>query len=269
MRTKAIFLVLGVLMLSFLPAYVAGVSTPDRAAAETAERSALVKQSENPAIPAAAPAGVSSHAALIRNLWGASTGETVDLDLHQASKAVGWSWSREHPVPRPGVDYVQPIYPNARIVLKSPVTVGEIQSFNLVAGFDYTQPPTGIYNLAYDIFLREKGMARDNRKSEIMVWLDWTQTQPPRSLKGCCSDGSNNYQRYSWTKPNSFDYHSFLLALPPGTAPRPVNLKALIDLVEPEKDWYISEVELGTEVWSGSGTVELTTYYLELNGSRL
>ena len=64
-------------------------------------------------------------------------------------------------------------------------------------------------------------------------------------------------------------FRSFHLNVPPATAPYQVNLKALIDQVKPDKDWYISEVELGTEVWNGAGAVELTGFYLELNGERL
>jgi hypothetical protein len=260
MRKKVIFLSLIVFMLSFLPTYMSGVSTPDIAVAANAGLSVLPTQSEK-------PASLSPRATPIRNLWGAANGENVDLALHHSDNVVSWSWSRQHPVRRPGISYIQPIYPNARIVLKSPVAVSDVQSFNLVADFNYTQQPTGSYNLAYDVFLREPG--EKTRKAEIMVWLDWTKTQPTSSLKGFYFDGDNTYRQYSWMKADGFAYHSFLLTLSPGTTPGPVNLKALIDHVQPEKNWYISEVELGTEVWDGSGAVELTTYYLELNGARL
>ena len=260
MRKKVVLLSFIVFMLSFLPTYVSGVEAPDTAAAAAAERQAVPAETES-------PAGVSPQATPIRNLWGASAGETVDLTLRHSGKVVSWSWSRPHPVPRPGIAYVQPIYPNARITLKSPVTVGEIQSFDLVADFEYSQHPTGAYNLAYDVFLREPGAK--NPKAEIMVWLDWTQGQPPLSLKGSCSDGYNTYEKYWWTTANGCAYRSFLLAFPPAANPFTVNLKALIDLIQPEKSWYISEVELGTEVWNGSGAVDLTTYYLQLNGARL
>jgi hypothetical protein len=267
MRTKVIFLVIIVLLLSFLPTYVSGFETPYKAAAETAEVSTLPDQSENPAIPEVQPAGISPRATPIRNLWGASTGEKVDLTLQRSDNGVSWSWSRQHPLLRPGMAYVQPIYPNARVVLKSPVAIADIQSFQLFADFDYTQQPTGAYNLAYDVFLREKGAQAP--KAEIMVWLDGTQAQPSRYLKGSCSDGYNNYNKYWWEKADGCAYRSFLLTLPPAMTSGPVDLKALIDLIEPDKTWYISEVELGTEVWNGSGAVDLTTYYLELNGDRL
>ncbi|OGO31808.1 MAG: hypothetical protein A2Z29_08390 [Chloroflexi bacterium RBG_16_56_11] len=205
----------------------------------------------------------------VRNLWGAPKNESVGLTLTQSDKVVGWSWTREWPLQRPGVNYIQPIYPNARITLSPPVTVNDIEAFQLFAEYNYTRQPEGSYNLAYDVFLREKGPAKDNRKAEIMVWFDWTLEQSAKTFKGTCSDGVNTYKHYSWTRANSFDYHSFLLELPPGKVPGPVNLKALIDIVQPDIKWYISEVELGNEVWSGSGAIELTTYYLELNGTRM
>jgi hypothetical protein len=260
MRKKVIFLSVIVFMLSFLPTYISGVSTPDIAAAENTRTSVSPAQEEN-------MAGISRYATPVRNLWGAATGEKVDVTLHHSDNVVSWNWSRQHPVPRPGINYVQPIYPSARIVLKSPVTVSAIQSFNLVTDFKYTQQPTGAYNLAYDVFLREPGAA--TRKAEIMVWLDWSQNQPSRYLKGSYSDGDNTYRQYSWTKSDGNAYYSFLLTPSPGMTSRPINLKALIDHIQPEKNWYISEVELGTEVWNGAGAVELTTYYVELNGVRL
>ncbi|OGO20525.1 MAG: hypothetical protein A2144_10785 [Chloroflexi bacterium RBG_16_50_9] len=260
MKTKVIVLGVIVFMLSFLPAYVSGISTPDTAAASATETTPMLTRNEE-------PAGVSPLAVPIRNLWGAPKGEVVDLTISRSGKVVSWSWSRQHPVTRPGVAYIQPIYPNARITLKSPITVGEIESFFLAADFLYTRPTTGSYSLAYDVSLREKGSK--DPKVEIMVWLDWTQKQPPLSLKGFCSDGENIYSKYWWEKADGTAYRSFLLTLPQGVAIRPVNLKALIDLIEPDEDWYISEVELGTEVWSGSGAVELNAYYLELNGVRL
>jgi hypothetical protein len=213
--------------------------------------------------------GVSERAVPIHNLWGAPKNENVRVDLSKTETAISWSWSRENPIKRTGVNYIQPIYPSARITLKTPVTVGGIRSFNLYADYAYTQKPAGKYNLAFDIFLREKGTTKDNRVSEIMVWLDWTQGQLLSSYKGTLSDGNHTYKNYSWTKEGSFDYHSFLLEPMGSLSAQPVNLKVLIDLIKADKDWYISEVELGTEVWNGTGAVELRSFYLELNGEEL
>ncbi|MGD0793983.1 MAG: hypothetical protein ABR958_00115 [Dehalococcoidales bacterium] len=218
---------------------------------------------------AAVLASVSPLAVTVRNLWGAPKGEAVDATLYRSDSALGWNWSRLNPLKQRGLTYVQPIYPSARIVLKTPAAVGAIQSFNLFAEYDYKQKPTGSYNLAFDVFLREKGTATDNRKSEIMVWLDWTLPQPASSYKGVVSDGSNTFDDYSWTKSNGFDYHSFLVKPKSSSTARAINLKALIERIKPDKDWYISEVELGTEVWNGAGAVELTSFYLELNGETL
>ena len=267
MRKKFIFSILIVLILSLGLTYIFGVRAQNVIHAENVVNPESIKPSEGSTMPEVEPTAVSADAIPIRNLWGASAQEKVDLTLSHSDNVVSWSWNRQHPVPQPGINYVQPIYPNARIVLKSPVTVGDIQSFNLVADFHYTQPPTGDYNLAYDIFLKEEGAKTP--KAEIMVCLDRTKTQPQTSFKGFYSDGDNTYSKYYWTREDSCSFRSFRLSLPPTTTPYQVNLKSLIDLINPEKTWYISEVELGTEVWSGSGAVELTTYYLELNGTRL
>lgn len=208
------------------------------------------------------PSGISPLATTVRNLWGASANEKVDLNIYRSDKAIGWSWSRQNPLLRPGIAYVQPIYPNARISLKPSVAVKDISSFYLISDFHYTQPPTGKYNMAYDVFLREQGT--NIPKVEIMVWLDWTQTQPQPYMEGLCSDGYNVYRKYWWTRADGYLYRSFLLVPSLNANTHTVNLKALIDLIEPEESWHISEVELGTEVWDGSGAVELTTYYLKL-----
>ena len=260
MRKKVIILSIVVFMLSFLPAYISGISTPDTAAGGNAGHTISPARNNDPAL-------ISPSAKPIRNLWGAASGERVELALHHSDNAVSWKWSRQKPAHRRGIDYVQPIYPNARINLKSQVAVGDIQSFNLFADFHYIQPPTGGYNLAYDVFLREPGTKAE--KAEIMVVLDRTQPHPTPPLEGSYSDGYSTYKLYSGTRTDGCAFRSFQMQLPPTTTPYQVNLKALIDLVNPEKTWYISEVELGTEVWNGSGAMELTTYYLELNGARL
>jgi hypothetical protein len=215
---------------------------------------------------AAVVTGVSPLAVPIHNLWGAPKNEAVEVTLSRTDSAISWSWSRENPQKRPGVSYIQPIYPNARITLKTPVSVGDIQSFNLYADFSYFQKLTGKYNLAFDVFLREKGTSA--RKAEIMVWLDETLAQPASSFQGTFSDGTNQYKKYWWTCADGAAYRSFLLE---GSAAggREIDLKALVDLIKADKDWYISEVELGTEVWSGSGAAQLNTYYIEVNGEKL
>jgi hypothetical protein len=216
---------------------------------------------------AAVLAGVSPLAITMRNLWGAPKGETVDVTLYRSDSALGWNWSRENPLPYTGVNYVEPIYPNAQIALTTPVTIGKIKSLNLFSDFHYNQTPTGNYSLVYDVFLREPGTKA--HKMELMVVLDRTQPQGEATFKGIYSDGNNTYKLYSWMTADGCAFRSFHLNVPPATAPYQVNLKALIDQVKPDKDWYISEVELGTEVWNGAGAVELTGFYLELNGERL
>jgi hypothetical protein len=247
-----------VFVLAFIPLYLSGISTPDTAAARTDALSPTPSSSE-------VSSGISSHANLIRNLWGAPKDENVALTLTRSENALSWSWKRENPVRRPGVDYIQPIYPNARIVLDSPVNVGDIDSFKLFADYDFVEKPTGSYNVAFDIFLREPGTMAI--RAEIMVWLNGTQKQPALSLKGSCSDGTNTYKKYWWTTSAGWAYRSFLLSKPIISVIHSVNLKALINLIEADDDWYISEVELGTEVWSGSGAIDFDTFYLRLNGN--
>ena len=209
--------------------------------------------------------GVSPLAAPIRNLWGAPKSEKIDLAFSRTGDSISWTWNRETPNKQPGLDYIQPIYPNARLTLKNPLTVNDIESFNLYSDFTFTSKPAGRYNLAFDIFFREKGTGTP--RLEIMVWLDENSAQPSSKYLGKCTDGINTYKKYWWTRTgDGLEYRSFLLDNPGGVLRQPVNLKALIDLVKPDIDWYVSEVELGTEIWDGSGTIEVKTFQIEING---
>ena len=286
MRKKGFYFLLTVLALSLITCALT-VLTPHIAAAETAITSSIAAPDDNQAVRETKPIEtlstttqnknqvtsavkvnpVSEQAILRQNNWGASSNkETVKIILSQSKTSLDWNWNRQDPLPYKGVSYIQPIYPNAGIYLKSPVTVGDIQSFNLFTDFNYTQPPNGSYNLSYDIFLRDKETKVP--KVEIMIWFDWTRPQPSSSFKGSCSDGNNIYKKYWWTMADGCAYRSFLLDSTTGIAPNITNLKALIDEIQPDNDLYIDEISLGTEVWSGSGEVELTTYYFELNGIR-
>ncbi len=260
MKKGVILLSLFVFVVSFLPAYLSGISTPDIARAGTDGLPA--DSSSNEYIPAISP-----QANLIRNLWGAPKDERVDLVFSRSENTVGWSWKRDNPVRRPGMDYILPIYPNARITLDSPVTVGDIESFKLFAGYNYVEKPSGMYNVALDIFLRIPGT--NKVKAEIMVALYTTDKPPLRYLKGIRTDNINIYRYYSWIKSDGSTFHSFLLSNPSDQMLLQLDFKSLISLVKAEKTYNIYEVELGTEVWSGSGALELTTYYLELNNTRL
>ena len=208
--------------------------------------------------------GVSPLATPIHNLWGAPKNEKVDLTLAKTDNSVSWTWSRPDPVKKPGISYVQPIYPSARITLKTPVEVSEIKSFNLFADYNYTQKPAGSYNLAFDIFLREKGKSGDNRKSEIMIWLAASKECPARK------DGEYNINGSAYSLCVNTDwnpgvtYMAFVLEGESIPQRLPIHefIKIAIQKGYVDPDAYLAAVELGPEIWWGEGEASLRDYRL-------
>ncbi|MFH1681827.1 MAG: hypothetical protein ABIH26_14450 [Candidatus Eisenbacteria bacterium] len=145
-----------------------------------------------------------------------------------------------------------------------PVRVGDIRW--LTVKHDVVLSADGIYNLAYDLWLTEDDTPTGNEIThEIMIWLDGN-TPPglPRQrevrfggvtygfYRGVCEDGA-----------------PFLLFV--ADEPRPkgwVNLAGFLrflaanDLVP--LDVYLASIELGTEMWYGSGSAAVRKFKVSL-----
>ena len=219
---------------------------------------------------------------LINNLWGAPPEEILSCEVYLTeNKTYGWHWDRPDPLTKPGINGCQPLYPNVRtggcpwepsIVAEFPVKLSEVKTLQLDVEYSYSESPTGIYNLAYDMFLSDTNQASSDPKpeAEIMIWLQHTLQQPADAYIGDVSDGINTYGYYSFTMQNGRLYYAFLLKeQTPLKGQLTVDVKKLMDYLELDPNWYLHGVEFGNEVINGSGKIEISKNDVNLNGHEL
>jgi hypothetical protein len=141
---------------------------------------------------------------------------------------------------------------------------------SLEISYNYPTKPSGQYDLAYDIFFTEsdKAEANPDRKAEVMIWIDGTAKEPPSCYKGDFSDGINTYSLYSWTMSDGRLYYAFLMKDPKQSqVDLKVDARKLLDNLKLNPDWYVHGIELGNEIWSGSGQIDISSLNINLNGS--
>ena len=218
---------------------------------------------------------------LINNTWGAPPEDTLQSSIFEDEDgSIGWYWNRPTPRPRPGHGSVEPIYPCLRIggspleTSKSPLFPfrwSDCDSLKLELTYEYTQPPIGSYDLAYDIFFTNASLPGQNvlRKAEVMIWINATQKQPPSSYKGDFSDGANTYTLYSRMLSDGQLYGAFIMKEGDQSGHHTVNAKALMDNLALESEWYVPGIDLGNEVWVGSGRIEVKQIAAVVNGKHV
>ncbi len=220
------------------------------------------------------------HFKLVNNVWGAPPDEVLSSGVYlQPNGSFGWYWDRQAPKPRPGDARVMPIYPCVRIggspweasrAAFRPFKIGELKTLRLDVSFSHPDVPTGSHNLAYDLFLLDSDQpsAKPTIKAEVMIWILATAKQPADRYKGDFSDGHNTYALYNWVMRDGRQYYSFVMKPASGYQARHlVDAKRLLDSVPLQPDWWVHGIELGTEVTSGTGRVEINHLVVSLNGT--
>ncbi|MBI2859446.1 MAG: hypothetical protein HYX90_10245 [Chloroflexi bacterium] len=219
---------------------------------------------------------------LVNNQWGAPANEKLASAVYlEQGRRFGWFWNRQDPMTKQGNVFVQPIYPSVRIggnhieqskLASFPVKLSAVQSLISLVDYRYSEDPSGVFNLSYDLFLLDKATSGPNakRKAEIMIWLHGTIGQPPQTYKGDFSDGHNTYELYSFVMSDGRLYSAFVMKNQPQfPSQHKVDIKRLMEKLDLDPNWYIPGIELGNEIVSGSGKIEISRLSLSLNGSDL
>lgn len=217
---------------------------------------------------------------LYNNVWGATAKEIENKILksyiyYKSNGKFGWEWNR--PDPRPYHEfYVPPIFPEAVIgaIPTSeeystdifPIKYKDVKSWDSEIKFQYIKKPTDKYNLAYDIYW----MDGSTKKFNVMIWI---QGQADGYSIGEATDGINTYSYY-YKSPGSgvetWYWHGFVLKNQANVTSHKVNIKKLLDNAFKEGtingDWEVHGIELGSEVWRGSGRIEIDKYIMTING---
>lgn len=216
---------------------------------------------------------------LYSNLWGITDKEKNDKTLesyiyYKSDGSFGWEWNR--PDPRPNKNtYIAPIYLEAIVGAITgesyysdyfPIEYGDIN--NWIADVEYRtiKSPNGRNNLAFDLYWLDPDDLY-NKKFNIMIWL---QGHHDEQSIGIVSDGINEYIHYKRDAGAGqyWEVHVFELKNQ-NLSHNKVDIKKLLDNAFPSgilhDEWIISGMELGSEVWRGSGRIEIEKYIVNLN----
>lgn len=215
---------------------------------------------------------------LLNNVWGAPYYERQSENLnsyiyYNSEGTYGWEWNRWNPI---NVDsYVRPIYPEVMLDSDSgylPKKLNDVSSISAELQYSYVKPPTGSYNFAYDIWLTYGGA----REAEVMIWIDCSTTADcaPGTYAGDVNDGNNTYSVY-YRNPRSSTSWSVYAFILNNRTPVPlyhkVDIKALLNSLSTRlnDEWIISSVELGNEIWEGSGRIEISEWLININNATI
>lgn len=216
------------------------------------------------------------------NCWnrGAANGagkQRIFLEDVNGQKVFGWQWSWSstnnvvaYPEVICGTKPWDP--PAAGLIPELPFQVG---TKRITADFDIAIKASGTYNMAFSLWVASEIPATSGKIThEIMIWNDDSGVAPAGSSRGALKVGGTSYDVYvspghgdaSGKNSNSWTYIAFVAKRP--VLRGPLDITAFTDyLVEKgilTKDLYITSLELGNEVVSGTGLVEIGDFDVKI-----
>jgi len=145
-----------------------------------------------------------------------------------------------------------------------PIQLSEGRSVITSWTFDVTAATTGTYNAAYVLYLHSTASpgATDSPSEEVQVWIDDTSTATPSgSLVQEVTIADVTWNLYS----SSGDWSTFtFFKTQSATVTDDLDLKGFTDMLVSlslvEDSRYLSSVQAGVQVYSGSGELDSTFY---------
>jgi len=155
--------------------------------------------------------------------------------------------------------------------------------------YSYPQLPTGVYNLAPEIYLRDSASYIPMPKAEIMFYLDHSSINPAidyglGTFLVDINDGNLGYKLYYRTWTNGWRLFTFVRNGIGNTTAGPhtytINVKYILDYMATrnllntgtkmiDTSWYMLGFELGNEIYNGTGKTEISQLNMNINGRML
>ena len=222
---------------------------------------------------------------LHNSVWGATTAEKENYTAksyiyYKSDGSFGWEWNRPDIEPKNGHIFIAPIYPEVVVgalsgradytTSKFPINYGNVKSWTSEFDYRWIFPPKDNYNLAYDLYFLES--EQGTKKFNVMIWV---QGHNDGDFIGIVSDGINQYKHFKRNAGDGqyWEWHAFELInqsdIHQSDIHYKVDIKKLLDNAFPgilQDGWIIPGVELGSEVWRGTGRIEINKYVITMNG---
>ena len=214
---------------------------------------------------------------LDNNVWGKSNirnyQQCVWADTASNPLTAGWTWSwqttnnkevKAYPEIHYGWDWDKKF-----TTPKLPLKINKINKIQVA--YDVTTSAQGVHNLAFDLWLTKASFpTRDNLSREVMIWVDGTKKSSGATLIKRVTIDGGEYDLYINRDWHYWTYLSFIKVVPQpkGT----LNIHKFLFFLK--NAGYISpqeslvEIELGNEIWSGSGKTTIKNYSIKVTSKK-
>ncbi len=136
---------------------------------------------------------------------------------------------------------------------------------NINASVNYSISASGAYNAAYDLWFHTTNNAQSNStpSDEIMIWLNNTNAGPMGTYQETVWLAGAQWDLYKGMHSSGWNVFSFVRK--GNTSSSSMNLRDFIHHIVYSKGWmsnskYVSSVQFGTEVFTGSGNMHISNY---------
>jgi Glycosyl hydrolase family 12/Cellulose binding domain len=153
-----------------------------------------------------------------------------------------------------------------------PIEVSSLTTGAVTTSWSTTQPGTGDYDVAYDIWFNQTPTtAGQPNGSELMVWLNHNGPVQPfgSEVASNVTLGGHTYDVWEGGQ-SSWDTITYEMTSP-ATSVSGLDIGTLAqDMVSrgyTKSSWYLIDVEAGFELWQGGAGLETNSFAVNINGS--
>ncbi|MCY8026273.1 glycoside hydrolase [Bacillus sonorensis] len=209
---------------------------------------------------------------IFNNVWGADqvSGWWQSI-YHNSDSDLGWVWNwpsstssvKAYPSIVSGWHWTEGYTPGSGF----PTRLSEQK--NIMANVSYSISASGTYNAAYDIWLHKTNKASwDSAPTdEIMIWLNNTNACPLGSYVQTVSIGGHKWKVHKGyvDAGNGKGWNVYSFVRTSNTQSASLNIRHFTNYLSNQKKWldkskYVSSVEFGTEVFGGTGQINISNW---------
>jgi hypothetical protein len=207
-----------------------------------------------------------------KNKWS----ETIYRDTLHGNFGWKWDFSGEKNEPNEIKSYPEVIYgrkPYNGYKSTTPLLPKELIKASFGIDYDYAIKAVGAYNMSTDISITDSANPNEsNIRAKMMIWF--THENMPffehEHLKKAIIDG-RNYEIYIDTTHTGPEGKWVYIALMPDTFPSQGRIKLdeyfhyFISMGILRPDWFLSSIELGSEISSGRGNIVFKRFIVSMS----
>ena len=151
-----------------------------------------------------------------------------------------------------------------------PLAVSALTTGAVTTSWTTTQPGTGAYDVAYDIWFNQTPTTSGQPNgAEVMIWLNHNgSVQPFGSQVGTASIGGHSYN--VWEGNQGWNTISYTMTTGTTSVSDLDIGQVVADAVSRgyiQKSWYLIDVEAGFELWQGGAGLATNSFSVDVNGN--